>query len=89
MPTYPRETTEFVHVVVKVDGQLVTENVAFSIVPRTAGKPRPIGWMGAMLLEGKTGFLIMPAEAGDLQVWAKVNGNPEIPILDCGIITRS
>lgn len=89
MPTYPRETTEFVHIEVKVDGQLVTENVAFSIVPRIAGKPRPVSWTGAMLLDGKTGFLLMPADAGDLQVWARVTDNPEVPVIDCGIITRS
>jgi hypothetical protein len=89
MPTYPRETTEFVAYDVKLDGQTVTDNVAFSVVPRVAGKPRPDLWVTATVLDGKTGFLLAPGPPGDLQVWAKVADNPEVPILDCGTITRS
>jgi hypothetical protein len=89
MPTYPRETTEFVHVVVTVDGQPVTDGVAFSVVPRTTAKPRPTSWTPAVVIDGKTGWLLQPGEPGDLQVWARVTDNPEVPVLDCGIITRS
>ena len=89
MPTYPRETTEFVHIVVTVDGQPVTDNVSFSVVPRTTGKPRPTTWTPAMLLDGRTGLLLGPAQPGELQVWARVTDAPETPVIDCGTITRT
>jgi hypothetical protein len=89
MPTYPRETTEFVSVRITLDGQTVTDGVAFSVVPRVSGKPRPAAWVGAQVLDAKTGFMLMPSEAGDLQVWARVTDSPEVPIIDCGTITRT
>jgi hypothetical protein len=89
MTSYPRETTEFVAYDIKVDGVPVADGVAFSVVPRTTAKPRPSTWTPAVVIDGKTGWLLEPGEPGDLQVWARVTDNPEVPVLDCGIITRS
>lgn len=89
MPTYPRETTEFAAYDIKVNGETITDNVAFSVVPRISGKPRPDTWTNAQILDGKTGFMLTPSEPGDVQVWARVADAPETPIIDCGTITRS
>lgn len=89
MADYPRETTEFVSYTIRVDGVAVTQGVEFSVVPRTAGKPRPDTWTQAQVLDGKTGFLILPGQPGATQVWARVTSNPEIPVIDCGTITRT
>jgi hypothetical protein len=89
MPTYPRETTEFVHIVVTVDGEAVTNGVSFSLVPKTTVKPRPLTWTPATILDGKTGFMLTPGAAGDIQVWARVTSNPEVPVIDAGVVSRS
>jgi hypothetical protein len=89
MPDYPRETTEFVSYTIRVDGVAVTQGVEFSVVPRTAGKPRPDTWTPAQVLDGKTGFLILPSTPTTLNVWARVTSTPELPVIDCGTITRT
>lgn len=89
MADYPRETTEFVSYTIRVDGVAVTQGVEFSVVPRTGTKPRPDTWTAATTLDGKTGFLIQPGVAGTHQIWARVTSTPEIPVIDCGTLTRT
>lgn len=83
MNTYPRETTEFQPVTVRVDSVTVTTGIQFAI---TARSTRPTTWTDAVLLGGKTGVMITGLAVGLYRIWAKVTSSPETPVLDCGLL---
>lgn len=85
MSSYPRETVEFVPVVVTVDGTAVTAGVEVSITESLA--TRPTEWNAADTLDGKTGFMIDHETPGNRYVWARITDNPEVPVVYCGAIT--
>lgn len=85
MANYPRETVEFVPVVVTVDGAPVTSGVQICLNDSPA--TRPTIWVAATVLDGKTGFMVQGRSEGNLYVWAKYTDSPEVPVIYCGRVT--
>ena len=79
--TYPRETVEFIPVVVTVNGAEVTTGVEFSLVPDGS---RPTTWATAAILSGSIGVLISSLTPGLWSVYARVSATPETPVINCG-----
>jgi hypothetical protein len=80
---FPRETVEFQPVTVTVNGTPATAaNVTFAVGLKTA---RPVSWLAPVELEGKIGIMVEDLDPGTYKVWAKVESNPEIPVIDCGM----
>lgn len=81
-PVFERETTEFVPVTVTVDGAITTTAVQFAVTD--AFTERPVTWVNAVIIGGKTGFMLQGRAVGSYRVWAKVTDAPETPVIDCG-----
>jgi hypothetical protein len=81
---YPRETIEFQPVTVTVDGAAVTTGVQLCVVPHGA---RPTGWAAPVTLDGKIGVMVEGLTPGLYDIWAQITSSPEIPVIDCGIIS--
>jgi hypothetical protein len=79
--TYPRETVEFQAVTVTVNGQVVTDDVEFSITERDV---RPTVWDVAVVNGSEIGFMVEGFDPGVWKVWARVTSAPEVPVVDCG-----
>lgn len=84
MNSYERETVEFVPVLVEKNGVAVSTaaDVTFSIA---APGERPGAFVASTALDGQIGFMINGLAVGTYKVWAKVQSNPEIPVIDCGL----
>jgi hypothetical protein len=83
IPLFQRETLEFLPVVVTVDGDPVTDDVEFAIVP--AGG-RPDDWEAAETLGTAIGVMVAGTAlgTGTFQVYARVTDAPEVPVVDAG-----
>jgi len=81
---YPRESVEFQPVTVTVDGTPVTTGVQFCI---TAHGGRPVTWVAPTTLDGKIGVMVTGLTPGLYDIWAQITSSPEIPVIDCGIIS--
>lgn len=81
--SYPRESIELVPLEVKVNGVAVTD-YSTALVPSGT---RPETWVAAVTVGAATG-LMLPGNLtpGPRQVFAKVTGSPETPVIDLGII---
>lgn len=83
MIRYERETKEFQRVAIFNDGTPVTgDSVSFSIV---WAHSRPGDWESAERLDGYLGFWVNGLEVGSYRVWARIDGTPETPVIDCGV----
>ena len=82
--SYPRETIEFQAVTVTVDGTAVTTGVQLCVV---AHGSRPTGWAAPTALGGKIGVMVEGLTPGLYDIWAQITSSPEIPVIDCGIIS--
>lgn len=85
---YPRESVEFVTVLVTVDNNQITSGVEFAVIKPTA-RPTDSDWFAATLLQGQVGFFTGNYAAGTWNVWAQVSDSPEIPVINCGSIQIS
>jgi len=84
MDNFPRETNEFLPVIVTLNGLLVLTGVTFADVPDGT---RPVSWVAAVSLNGQIGVTVAGYAAGRRRVFAKVVANPEAPVIDCGVYT--
>ena len=82
--TVPRETVEYIPVVVYLNGVVTTANVSFAVVPDGT---RPSSWTAATVLNSATYTLISGLSVGLYNVFAKVSAAPETPVILCGQIT--
>jgi hypothetical protein len=82
--TVPRETVEYIPVVVTLNGTVTTTGVSFSVVPDGT---RPTTWTPAVVLVDATYVLISGLTPGIHYVYAKVSAAPEAPVINCGYIT--
>ena len=78
---YERESVEFQPVEIKLDGQVVLDGISYAIVP---DGERPVTFIDATTLAGKTGVMIQGLERGTYRIYARVVNNPEVPVIDCG-----
>jgi hypothetical protein len=83
---YPRETVEFVAVLITIDGVTVTSPTGVELAVVLDGS-RPTAWTAAIALSGKIGIIISGLAAGQYRVWARVTSSPETPVIECGYIT--
>jgi hypothetical protein len=82
----PRDSKEFIPVVVTVDGATVTTNVEVALVKWSATATT---WAAAITLDSRIGLLYDPAVAtltGTYRVRVRVTDSPELPVLDAGTI---
>jgi|GEM_PF-2002266 len=82
--TVPRETVEYIPVVVYLNGVVTTTGVSFAVVPDGT---RPSSWTAATVLNSATYTLISGLSVGLYNVFAKVSAAPETPVILCGQIT--
>ena len=82
--SYPRETVEFAPITITVDGTPVTTGITVALVGNGA---RPSVWVAPTTLNGKIGVMLTGLAPGLYNVWAKITSSPEIPVIDCGIIS--
>jgi hypothetical protein len=80
--SYPRETKEFLHAPIAVDGATVTTGIEYAVAERNI---RPTAWTNAVTLEGKTGVMIDGYTVGDYVLWARITSAPEVPVLSVGM----
>ena len=80
-PVFPRETVEFLPVVVRVDGTVVTADVEFSVV---AAGARPVTFAAPTTIGAAIGVMVDTLDPGTYTVWAQVTSTPEVPVIDCG-----
>ncbi len=86
IPTYPRESAEFVALDV-LNGS--TPATSF-LVAVTDWQDRPSVWVTAVELDGEYGFMLTPVSShGFYRVFVRVTEAPEVPVIDCGLIERS
>lgn len=78
---YPRETVEFQPVSVTRDGAVVSDGLAFAVVPDGA---RPATFTPAVIADDKTGVMVSGLPAGTYRIFAQLTSGPEIPVIDCG-----
>jgi hypothetical protein len=83
---YPRESVEFIPVLISKDGVTVTTNIETAIVAKNA---RPSGYVSAVLLSGATGALISGLAVGNYDLWARITSSPEVVVLLCGSFSIS
>lgn len=81
VPSFPRESVEFLAAPVTVDGAVVTTGVEYAV---TTGSDRPTVWTAATLLGGRTGIMVQGYAPGYWNVWARVSSAPETPVVQCG-----
>jgi hypothetical protein len=84
MTSYERETIEFQAVTVTVDGVAVTDGVTFCIAPQSE---RPALFTAPATLAGNIGVMIQDLQPGGYRIWARVESNPEQPVINCGYIS--
>lgn len=84
MLTVPRETVEYIPVVVTLNGVVVTSGVEFAVV---ADGSRPSAWSAAVVLNSATYVLLTGLTPGQWRIWARVSAAPETPVIECGYIT--
>lgn len=83
MNTYPRESTEFLEVIVEVDGEQVTDyQVQLAPYNERPGSE----WAAPVQADGKRGVMVTGLQPGMYRIWAKVSDNPETPVVDCGLV---
>jgi hypothetical protein len=80
--SYPRETKEYIHPVVTVDGVGVTAGVVIAIVPDDG--TRPTSWTTPDIVDSKLAVMIDHLATGYYRVFAQITDSPEIPVVDCG-----
>jgi hypothetical protein len=80
--SYPRETKEYIHPVVTVDGVSVTSGVTVAVVADDG--TRPTTWATPDIVDSKLAVMIQSLTPGYYRVFAKVIDSPEIPVIDCG-----
>ncbi len=85
---YPRESVEFQPVLVTLDNVSVTSNVQIAVLKPT-DRPVEADWFAATVLNGEVGFLTGTYAYGTWNVWARVVGSPEEPVINCGSIQIS
>lgn len=78
---YERESVEFQPVEIKLNGVAVLDGISYAIVP---DGERPVDFIAATVLAGKTGVMIQGLERGTYRIYAKVINSPEVPVIDCG-----
>ena len=78
---YPRETVEFQPVNVTRDGAVVTDGLAFAVVP---DGHRPEIFTPAVIVAGKTGVMVSGLAQGTYRIFAQITAGAEIPVIDCG-----
>lgn len=79
----PRETVEYIPVIVTVNGAVTTTGIEFAVTPDGA---RPTSWTAAVVLSGATLVLLTGLSPGQWNVWARVSESPEIVVIECGPI---
>lgn len=82
--TLPRETVEYIPVIVTVNGVVTTTGVEFAVV---IDGSRPSTWTAAVVVEGATFVLVTGLTPGQWRIWARVSAAPETPVIECGYIT--
>lgn len=82
--SYPRETLEFQGLTIKKDGVVTTTGIEVCIV---AHGSRPTGWAPATVLGAEIGIMINIATPGSYNVWARITDAPEIPVINCGLVS--
>ena len=82
MVEFPRETVEYGFVTVKNGAAVITAGVELVVVPYVeAGvTPRPIDWKPAIVVEGKTAFIVRDLPPGRYAVWARFTAGTETPV---------
>lgn len=78
---YERESVEFQPVGVMLDGQPVLDGISYAIVLDGA---RPVDFIEAVVLAGKTGVMVQGLSRGTYRIFAKIVNSPELPVIDCG-----
>ena len=79
----PRETVEYIPVVVTVNGAVTTTGIEFAVTPDGT---RPPSWTAAVVLSGAPIVLLTGLSPGQWNVWARVSESPEIVVIECGPI---
>lgn len=79
----PRETKEYVPVLVAVNGVPVLSGVQFAI---TAANVRPTtpDWVAALVDSDKTLVLVEGLSVGRYLVWARVTAGQEVSVIEAG-----
>lgn len=91
--TVQRESREFVHVPIFVEGLPLgaTAQIEYAVLPPSpAARPTEADWFPAYVLSGKTGILVEPGQyaVGQWAVWYRVKGvPPELPVKPAGKFT--
>jgi hypothetical protein len=79
----PRETVEYIPVIVTVNGAVTTTGIEFTVTPDGT---RPSAWTAAVVLSGATFVLLSGLTPGQWNVWARVSVSPEVAVIECGPI---
>ncbi len=83
MSTYLKESVEFQEIAVTLDG---VPETAFEVCMVPYGQ-RPATWEPATVVSGKAGIMIQDQEKGEYSIFVRVQGNPETPVLNAGLVT--
>jgi hypothetical protein len=84
MNNFPRETVEFLPIIVTVNDVVTTTGIQFSDVPDGA---RPLTWVAPVTLSGQIGVMVQGYGPGRRRVFAQATENPEVAVIDCGVYT--
>lgn len=81
----PRESLEYVTFGVTLDGDPVpsTTAVQVSVTPRDE---RPGMWQSPVIVGTDLAVLVGGYQAGVYRLWVRVTDNPEVPVIDAGLI---
>lgn len=82
MYSFPRETLDFLPVVVTTNGVQVFEGVQFADVPDGS---RPLTWVAQVVDGGRIGVAVTGYPPGKRHLYAKVSDSPWAPVIDCGV----
>lgn len=82
MVEFPRETVEYGFVTVKNGAAVVTAGVEISVDRYTdpGNDPRPAAWQPAIVVDGKTAFIVRGLTPGRYAVWARFTAGTEQPV---------
>jgi len=83
VPTLPRETSEFMPVVITVDAVAVTSGVAFALVTNGA---RPTTWVPATVLGPETLVFVSGLSVGVYTLFAQVTAGAEVAVIEVGAL---
>jgi protein-disulfide isomerase len=81
IPTFPRESIEFLPITVTVDGVKVSTGVTFA---KTTGADRPTVFNAAVTVGSNIGVMVAGEPTGLTTIYAKVTGTGETPVIMCG-----